>query len=304
MTGSSGAVPLLLLLILLVTSTADAQARRAILATASSDVNALGQLAIELRNQNASLPAGWLPGTDPCGAASCCSQSQPGHASCAWEGVCCSARRVVRLNVACDAWCKKAWSGPFPAPLALLTSLEYLNVSGHKLEGRLPEATLQALPSLMVLDASRNLLSGTLPNALFGHNMVFLSLSDNDFSGSLPSSWQQLDSLRTLHLANNALSGQVPPSWIQMNNLAVLDITENCGICGPNPLGPLVTVMRSGTYLGSFCSANLCAAKRPVVPLIAALGIVGGAVSLIALLWASRSVVLPGADCSCWYSSL
>ncbi|KAJ9529302.1 hypothetical protein QJQ45_007986 [Haematococcus lacustris] len=64
-----------------------------------------------------------------------------------------------------------------------------------------------------------------------------------------------------------------------------------------NPLGPLVTVMRSGTYLGSFCSANLCAAKRPVVPLIAALGIVGGAVSLIALLWASRAHIAACSPC-------
>ena len=56
--------------------------------------------------------------------------------------------------------------------------------------------------------------AGTLP-ASWANNTSLrtLNLSDNNFTGSLPQQWAALSQLQTLNASRNTLSGTIPSSW-------------------------------------------------------------------------------------------
>lgn len=72
--------------------------------------------------------------------------------------------------------------------------------------------------------------AGTLP-ASWANNTSLrsLDLSNNNFTGSLPQEWALLSQLRTLNVSHNSLSGAIPSSWHSgsMSSLTAL--------CGPSP---------------------------------------------------------------------
>ena len=95
--------------------------------------------------------------------------------------------------------------------------------------------------------------AGTLP-AAWGKglkSLQALALSNTSISGTLPSEWQYLPALQSLHAEGTRLSGQIPSAWgSRMVNLTAVDL-RHTGIKGP--------------FSGSW--RKLCSRKHEVGPM-------------------------------------
>lgn len=90
-----------------------------------------------------------------------------------------------------------------------------------------PIDALAGLHELRILSLKRNSLNGTIPDFLNWRSLKFLFLSDNYFSGPLPSTIASLDRLLRLDVSNNHLSGQIPSSLTSMTHLLTLRLENN-----------------------------------------------------------------------------
>ena len=128
-------------------------------------------------------------------------------------------------------------TGYHPDAVLQLGQLRYLNLSRNALEGPLlgtPHG-LSRLRRLQSLDASRNRLSGGLPEDVgLLPDLQVLRLEKNELSGPLPDGLSQLARLQVLTLGNNALSGALPPDLHRLQSLRVLDLANN-SLTGPAP---------------------------------------------------------------------
>lgn len=91
-------------------------------------------------------------------------------------------------------------------------------------------------------------ISGQLPPQLgtgqFAVNLRSIGLADNNFSGSIPASWGNIQMLDSLNLANNNLTGPLPENFgnlgrvtSELNTLEALILSGNSGLSGPLPAG-------------------------------------------------------------------
>ena len=118
-------------------------------------------------------------------------------------------------------------SGPVPAALGDLSSLEVLNLANNDLSGPIP-AALGDLSSLQVLDLAHNDLSGPIPARLGDlSSLQWLSVSGNDLSGPVPAVLGQLGDLVSLNLSDNDLSGLIPAALADPVGLRSLFLTNN-----------------------------------------------------------------------------
>ncbi|XP_077213095.1 leucine-rich repeat protein kinase family protein [Tasmannia lanceolata] len=150
---------------------------------------------------------------------------------------------------------ENGFSGRIPDSIANLTLLKKLNFSGNGLTGSLPES-MSSCKSLLAMDLSRNSLTGDLPlwfsrlglqrssiswseitdvagnpplgstNALY-QNLQVLDLSDNTFSGGIPSDMGIFSNLQFLNISRNSLVGAIPSSIGELKAIAVLDLSDN-----------------------------------------------------------------------------
>ncbi|KAJ9560525.1 hypothetical protein OSB04_005685 [Centaurea solstitialis] len=115
--------------------------------------------------------------------------------------------------------------------LGALPSLKSLDLSFNGLGGSFPIQELSHLSKdLEVLLLSGNDFNGTLPiKALASfHRLEVLDLSWNNFVGSIPSTIQELSSLRVLSFAGNNLHGSLPDHGLcELRNLNELDLSHN-----------------------------------------------------------------------------
>ncbi|VFQ63198.1 unnamed protein product [Cuscuta campestris] len=109
---------------------------------------------------------------------------------------------------------------------ATMPNLQYLRISGNRLNGSMP-ASFCKIRSLTILDLSDNQLSGTLPSTCSQWNLEVLDLSSNNFSGSIPAYLGSLTGLQSLHLENNSLHGKIPESLKNLSYLSALDLSQN-----------------------------------------------------------------------------
>ncbi|KAL1558968.1 LRR receptor-like serine/threonine-protein kinase rpk2 [Salvia divinorum] len=122
-------------------------------------------------------------------------------------------------------------SGTFPG--ALLEKCDQVrgvvvNVSYNELFGQVPTEMATVCKSLLLLDASKNRFSGTLPPSIGNlGSLVLLNLSWNPLQGLIPSSLGQLKYIKRLSLAGNNLNGSIPASLGQLYSLEVLDLSSN-----------------------------------------------------------------------------
>ncbi|KAL1370976.1 hypothetical protein HN51_001195 [Arachis hypogaea] len=94
-----------------------------------------------------------------------------------------------------------------------------LNLSSLSLSGTLSGDHLSLLPFLTNLSLSDNKFSGPIPSSLSSlTNLRFLNLSNNIFNGTFPNELSILHTVEVLDLYNNNLTGLLP--------LAVTDMTE------------------------------------------------------------------------------
>ncbi|KAK4582391.1 hypothetical protein RGQ29_025532 [Quercus rubra] len=115
-------------------------------------------------------------------------------------------------------------TGEIPNWIQNLTNLLYLNLSYNLLEG--PLLNLPSTLSLSILDLSFNKLQGQLPT--LPPSATYLDLSWNDFSSVIPAGiGSSLSVAFFLSLSNNQLSGSIPVSICGAIYLEVLDLSDN-----------------------------------------------------------------------------
>jgi Leucine-rich repeat (LRR) protein len=138
--------------------------------------------------------------------------------------------------------------GPrFPEWLRWQTDIDFLLLGNTKLDDVIPDWFWVTFSRASVLDASGNMLRGTLPtnlqhmsayriylgsNNLTGLiprlpiNISSLNLSSNSFSGPLPSELKA-PLLQEFLLANNQITGTIPSTICQLTGLRRLDLSGN-----------------------------------------------------------------------------
>ncbi|KAJ0970132.1 hypothetical protein J5N97_023009 [Dioscorea zingiberensis] len=118
--------------------------------------------------------------------------------------------------------------GKLPPSLEHLMYLESINIRNNFFEGTLP----QLFPStLQFLVLSKNSFSGSLPPDIGEAipNLVGLSLSSNNLTGSLPKSLCHLKRLVRFKLAYNHFTGEIPDCWGQsiISQWLFMDLSYN-----------------------------------------------------------------------------
>ena len=152
-------------------------------------------------------------------------------------------------------------SGPLPAELFGLSSLQQLYLASVGLAGPLPPE-IGRLTELRSLDLRRSGLGGPLPAALGDLvNLVTLALSDNDLVSAIPPELGNLTRLRTLSLWGNEFTGEIPPELGNLTNLVALDLEGN-QLTGSIPgelgkLGSLAALWLNGNELTGAIPAAL-----------------------------------------------
>jgi cytoskeletal protein RodZ len=171
---------------------------------------------------------------------------------CDWFGVTCNETGIVEKIV----WANQGLIGTLSPDIKLLGSLTYLDMAENGIYGQIPEelwtmtnlehiflhqnkltGTLAEdvgnLQSLSRLFLSQNNISGLLPQSLgsslndTSRPLQWLSLSNNEFSGDLPSSWR-LRNLLYMDLGFNKLQGTIPGNWTsRMSRLKHLYLDHN-----------------------------------------------------------------------------
>lgn len=127
--------------------------------------------------------------------------------------------------------------GPIPEGLGACYSLTKVRLGQNYLNGSIPIGFIY-LPELILAEFQSNYLSGTLSengnSSLKPVKLGQLDLSNNLFSGPLPSSLSNFSSLQTLLLSGNKFSGPIPPMIGELLQVLKLDLSRN-SFSGPVP---------------------------------------------------------------------
>ena len=128
-------------------------------------------------------------------------------------------------------------SGEIPPEIGNLTNLLYLQLNHNQLTGEIPPE-IGNLINLQILMLNENSLSGQLPESMAnlvslsmgGGWMIYdpgLSLSNNNFSGEIPSWIGNFENLRELDLSGNQFSGIIPEEIGNLSSLLTLKLNDN-----------------------------------------------------------------------------
>ncbi|KAL9665601.1 hypothetical protein QQ045_021022 [Rhodiola kirilowii] len=110
-------------------------------------------------------------------------------------------------------------------------SMIFLDISHNLLSGSIPKE-IGVMFYLYVLNLGSNDLSGTIPQELGSlNNLNILDLSGNRLEGVIPQSLTGLTMLMEVDLSNNNFSGQIPESG-QFEILPPRGFLNNSGLCG------------------------------------------------------------------------
>ncbi|XP_060187153.1 receptor-like protein kinase BRI1-like 3 [Lycium barbarum] len=114
--------------------------------------------------------------------------------------------------------------------------------------------------SMIYLDLSYNSLSGTIPESLGSMSFLqVLNLGHNDFTGTIPSNFGGLKIVGVLDLSHNSLNGFIPPSLGGLSFLSDLDVSNN-NLSGTIPSGGQLTTFPSSRYENN---SGLCGVPLP-----------------------------------------
>ncbi|KAL5543480.1 hypothetical protein UlMin_007264 [Ulmus minor] len=117
--------------------------------------------------------------------------------------------------------------GPIPEGM-LQSDLWYLFLSGNRINGEIPDSFFVDYPSFDVIDLSNNNLTGSLPSSIANcTDLKVLDLKKNNFSGKIPESLGQLEFLEILHLGDNKLSGEIPHTFRNLSRIETMDLGNN-----------------------------------------------------------------------------
>ncbi|XP_030510323.2 serine/threonine-protein kinase BRI1-like 1 [Cannabis sativa] len=114
--------------------------------------------------------------------------------------------------------------------------------------------------SMIYLDLSYNSLSGTIPAKLgYMNYLQVLNLGHNKFSGKIPDSFGDLRAVGVLDLSHNNLDGYVPGSLATLSFLSDLDVSNN-NLSGAIPSGGQLTTFPASRYENN---SGLCGLPLP-----------------------------------------
>ncbi|XP_020210302.1 receptor-like protein EIX2 [Cajanus cajan] len=140
--------------------------------------------------------------------------------------------------------------GVIPRSLEQLVSLKYLDLTRNSLNGTIPQ-NIGHLKNLITLYLSENILHGNIPrigqllnlqnldmslnyleslvsDITWPKQLVYLNLTNNHITGSLPQDIaDRLPNVTHLLLGNNLISGSIPKSLCKMDSLYNLDLSGN-----------------------------------------------------------------------------
>ncbi|KAI8015556.1 Receptor-like protein 35 [Camellia lanceoleosa] len=181
---------------------------------------------------------------------------------CNLSGIACNGAGSV-TRIALSVYCSYSYHYTYlPGKLenmnwTSLPNLEYLDLKGCNLTGRIPEE-IGSLSKLTWLSLSANYhLEGLLPLTLGNlTQLVQLYISNTNISGPIPSSIGQLTNLSTLDLSLNQFSGSIPPEIGKLKNLVEMNIHGNI-LSGPitSSIGQLTNLTTLDLSLNNFSSS-------------------------------------------------
>ena len=176
-------------------------------------------------------------------------------------------------------------SGVLPPQLSKLSLMQDLRIFRNAIGGTLSESFFQAWTAMTRLDLSYMQLSGTLPPTVaFMSSIDFLSLSNNSFTGPVPSSLGGLAAsgvLTSLALDGNSFAGTLDPRLLSL--LGICTSASAASVFG----SPNLAYACPGAPAPSPASSSAALGWDVIGPII-----LGGALLLIALLvvaWHFRS---------------
>jgi Leucine-rich repeat (LRR) protein len=116
-------------------------------------------------------------------------------------------------------------TGPLPADLAKATKLTEFEAYGNGFTGSID--VFGDIPNFSGrLDLHYNRFSGHLPPKMSA-SISYISVANNNITGSIPSGWSDLTKLTILGLANNRLTGTIPAFIGDYTGLLVLFLRNN-----------------------------------------------------------------------------
>ncbi|XP_065615893.1 receptor kinase-like protein Xa21 isoform X2 [Quercus suber] len=119
-------------------------------------------------------------------------------------------------------------TGPFPLIIFNFSFLTVLATTENHFSGTLPMDLCTHCPNLKGLYISRNEFSGKLPSQFNNcRELSILSLSDNKFDGSITEGFGSLEKLEVLLLGSNDLNGNIPPIISNLSMLQMFSIEKN-----------------------------------------------------------------------------
>ncbi|KAM6583285.1 hypothetical protein CsatB_010287 [Cannabis sativa] len=116
-------------------------------------------------------------------------------------------------------------SGVLPSDFGKTSKLQSFRVNSNRLTGTLPEP-LGNCSSLLVFNVGNNMLSGEIPSGLWTlPNLGTLILRNNSFTGLFPEKLS--DNIWEFHISNNRFSGTLPTAVSSWRNLIEFEASDN-----------------------------------------------------------------------------
>ncbi|PHT61412.1 hypothetical protein T459_34752 [Capsicum annuum] len=123
--------------------------------------------------------------------------------------------------------------GTIPPEIGNFTNLICLDLHTNQISGTIP-SQIGSLIKLQILHIFDNHLNGPIPEEIgylseLGNlkNLNYLELSNNQLTGSIPSSFGNLRNLQSLFLGNNNLIEEIPSSICNLTSLTLLHLFRN-----------------------------------------------------------------------------
>jgi Leucine-rich repeat (LRR) protein len=162
---------------------------------------------------------------------------------CSWKGVQCSAKhlnRVTSLRLHDQGLAgpispslgnltflrililsTNSFTGDIPPSLGHLHRLQKLELANNTLHGRIP--SLANCSRLKALWLSNNQLGGQTPADL-PHGLELLKLSDNNLTGTIPTSLANTTTLYVFSFTDNSIEGTIPSEFAKLSGMQYLDL--------------------------------------------------------------------------------
>ncbi|KDP46942.1 hypothetical protein JCGZ_08930 [Jatropha curcas] len=122
------------------------------------------------------------------------------------------------------------FTGPVPKDLGKLSDLQYIEFSYNQLEGDLGFiVSLTNCSNFKEMNVAFNFLRGSLPNSIanLSKELQVLTLTGNQFQGTIPSGVENLINLQILFFSGNYLTGPIHINFEKFQQLETLSLESN-----------------------------------------------------------------------------